>query len=273
MIPGIVVLSALLHALWNALLKREADKTLAGVIVVFVAWLASVATAIVVWRVTARAPFHDAPSFGASALAGLFEGAYFVTLVLALERAPLGVAYTISRGGAILVVWPISVLFLHEALRPLAIAGTAIVAAGLVATGFERARRGVGWAAICALCIAGYHLAYKRALSTGASPPAVFAVSLAVAVPINLVRLGPARWPELGRRAVRYAAPGLICGASFLVFLVALARGGAGYVLTLRNTSVVFAIGLGALLGDVPTRRQVIGAILVAAGAIVLGLA
>ncbi|MCX5746234.1 MAG: EamA family transporter, partial [Proteobacteria bacterium] len=60
---------------------------------------------------------------------------------------------------------------------------------------------------------------------------------------------------------------GLLCGGSFLILMEALARGGSGYVLTLRNTSVLFAAGMAYLIGERPRRGEVIGAALVAAGA------
>jgi hemolysin III len=47
---------------------------------------------------------------------------------------------------------------------------------------------------------------------------------------------------------------------------------GAGAVLTLRNPSVVFALGCAALIGEAPSRRQIVGAVCVAIGAVMVGL-
>jgi uncharacterized membrane protein len=63
---------------------------------------------------------------------------------------------------------------------------------------------------------------------------------------------------------------GLVCGGSFLILMEALASGGAGFVLTLRNTSVLFAVILAFVIRERPRRVEVIGAILVAAGAILM---
>jgi uncharacterized membrane protein len=63
----------------------------------------------------------------------------------------------------------------------------------------------------------------------------------------------------------------MLSAASFLAFLGALTHGGAGLVLTLRNTSVVFAQAMAWMIGERPGRRQVLGAILVAGGAVLLG--
>jgi uncharacterized membrane protein len=64
---------------------------------------------------------------------------------------------------------------------------------------------------------------------------------------------------------------GVICALSFLLFLAALSSGGAGAVLTLRNTSVAFAQIFGLFLGERPGLSRLLGASLVLVGAVVLG--
>ncbi len=278
MLVLLILVSALLHALWNAILKREPDKGVGGVAVLAIATLLAAVTALALWASAGRPPFPG-DGLAWSAAAGVFEAGYFLTLVRALERAPLGVAYTVSRGVAILAVWPISAVWLGERATLVALAGAALLCVGLAAASVEGRVRsaGLGVAVACGLFIAGYHLAYKQALAGGGEPAAVFALSLAVALPVNFVALGPARRPQvlaqLRARPLRLLGAGLVCGGSFLLFLVALAGGPAGLVLTLRNTSVLFAVLLAWALGDAPTRRQVIGAALVAVGAALLGLA
>lgn len=279
MLVLLVLLSAFLHALWNAILKTQADKDVAGVAVVGAAQLVATGAALAIWAVTSRPPFPDGASVAWSLAAGVFEAGYFLSLVYALDRAPLGVAYTVSRGVALVAVWPVSVAWLGEPITALAIAGTALLGAGLMANGLERQvpRRGLGVAIVCGLFIAGYHLCYKQAMATGAQAAAVFALSLTVALPLNGARLGRARlpslWAQVRARPLALAGMGAVCGASFLVFLVALAQGGAGFVLTLRNTSIVFAALLAWAIGDTTSRRQLLGAVLVAGGAVLLGLA
>ena len=280
MVALLVVLSALLHALWNALLKNERDKDVAGAAVVGVAALVAVAAALVVWAISPGQPFPLASGLTWSAGAGLFEAAYFVLLVLSLERAPLAVAYTVSRGLAILAVWPLSIALLDEPVTALSIAGTALLCLGLAVNGMGKgggSSRGILLACLCGLAIAGYHLCYKQALATGAQPTAVFAVALGLAFPLNLARLGRQRLGHLGRalrsRPLFLLLLGGLTATSFLIFLLALGRGGAGFVLTLRNTSIVFAALIGWTLGERPTRPQLIGATLVASGAMLVGMA
>ena len=102
----------------------------------------------------------------------------------------------------------------------------------------------------------------------------MFAVALTVATAINVSRLGldgrRATIELLRTRTARVAIMGAICGGSFLILMEALASGGAGFVLTLRNTSVLFAIGLAFWIGERPRSAQIGGAILVATGAVVM---
>jgi drug/metabolite transporter (DMT)-like permease len=205
---------------------------------------------------------------------------------MALGR--LGVVYTISRGGAVLVVWPLSIALFGEVATLPALAGSAVVVGGLALSGLggsrggaggesSGGRRAVGWAVACAMSIAGYHLAYEAALREAVNPSACFALSLALSAAINGVRLGGARGGGTIAAVVRQRGPrlvmmGLVCGGSFLILMEALARGGPGYVLTLRNTSVLFAVAMAWRIGERPRRAEVAGAALVAAGATLLTL-
>jgi len=264
--------SAFLHASWNALLKRERSPELA-VLGVLATGTASAALAALVHP---GAGFPDRAGLLWSVAAGLFEGAYFVTLAAALARAGYGAVYAVARGGALLLVWPAAALLLGEPATARGAAGAALVLLGVVIVvwaGGERARAGgIAWAAACAAAIAGYHLCYDLALRRGAAPAPIFAVALGVALPMVWlsVRLrGGAAWPG-GNVWARWLLAGLVLTGSFQLFLVGLARTGAGPALTLRNTSVVFAQGIAFAMGEPVPRRQVAGAFLVLAGAAIV---
>lgn len=231
---------------------------------------------------TGEPPFSTAAAAGYTIAAGLAEAVYFSTLARALTAGPLGAVYTVSRGGAVLVVWPLSIVWFGESVTWSSGTGSAIVLGGLVVSGLgaevssSGARSGVAWAAVCAVSIAGYHLAYKAALSTGGNPSATFALSLGLAAAISAVRLGRPGRRALGQllrhRTLRIGLMGAACGGSFLILMEALARGGSGYVLTLRNTSVLFATGFALAIGERPGRSDWIGAALVAGGAVLMSL-
>jgi len=153
----------------------------------------------------------------------------------------------------------------------LVLGGLALSSAGSTAGASREHRAGVAWAAVCALSIAGYHLAYKAGLHAGGNPSAIFAVSLSFSAAISIVRIGRSGRVKLAAlvalRGARIALMGLLCGGSFLILMEALARGGSGYVLTLRNTSVLFAAVLAWTIGEKPRHAELVGAAIVAAGA------
>jgi drug/metabolite transporter (DMT)-like permease len=278
-IIALALLSALLHATWNALLRVERDKDRVLVIAIVIATLFAAAVATVRWSLGA-VPFATLGGLGFTLVAGVFEAMYFATLARAMERGRLGVVYTISRGGAVVVVWPLSIALFAEVATPPALAGSLVVLGGLALCGMgagakrpggEHRRSAILWAIACAGSIAGYHLAYKAALREGVNPSACFALSLGVSAAINVIRLGAGERAQLGAllraRWPRLIVMGLVCGGSFLILMEALAIGGSGYVLTLRNTSVLFAAGMSWWIGEPPSRLELVGATLVAVGA------
>jgi uncharacterized membrane protein len=270
----LVLLSALLHAVWNAIVKHEKDARSAGLAVLAVATVT--AAALTPW--TRSMAFPSAASLLWTLGAGLFEGAYFAALGTALARGPLGPVYTVSRGGAMLVTWPLSIFFLGEPLTWAAGIGVLLVGCGLALTALRprdhATPAALRWAVVCAVSIAGYHLCYKLALSAHAEPYALFAVAIACALSINMVSMGRAAaraaWLAARRSPLRIGIGGVTCTASFVIFLQALAVAGAGAVLTLRNTSVLFAQLLALWGGEKPSKRVIGGALLVVGGALLL---
>ncbi|MBA3465043.1 MAG: EamA family transporter [Deltaproteobacteria bacterium] len=282
MIVALVLLSAFLHAGWNALLRVEPDKDRGLVGAIIVASLFAIVIAGVRWGAGA-VPFATGEALVWTLAAGVAEAIYFTTLAKALELGRLGAVYTVSRGGAVLVVWPVSMVVFSELVTVLSATGSGLVMLGLGLSsiggtqgGTQRHREGIAWAAVCAVSIAGYHLAYKAALLAGGNPSATFAVSLSLSAVICAVRIGRAGRRTLVEvvraRAARVTLMGIVCGGSFLILMEALARGGSGFVLTLRNTSVLFAAALAFTIGEKPSRTELIGAVFVAGGAVLMSL-
>lgn len=266
----LVLVSAFLHAAWNALLKRASnmEATSLGIVATSLAATSAIALALPGPR------FPDGSALLGGLGAGIFEGLYFLSLSQALSRSPLGWSYTWMRGGSLLLVWPVSLACLGEPLRPLSAASVLVVCGGLALMGLAPSRSaskgGWGWAVLVAATIAGYTLCYKISLAHGAHPVALFALAMAVALPVQVLAraargtLRASLRPALGTLAL---AAGLLSAASFILYLVALGLGGAGVMATLRNTSVVFAVLFSVVLGERPAPRQWAGAALVAAGA------
>ncbi len=272
----LVVASAALHAAWNALLRHRGESRVTTVTVV--GGITGVSTLAML--LTPRPWFPQSAGLGWTVASGVLEAGYFLTLALAVERAPVGLTYPISRGGALLIVWPVSVLWLGETLQWAAVVGAGIVLTGLLLNGLRRPHAGetagIRYAALSALFIGTYNLFYKQALNVGVQPMALFAVSMMVAWPLTLLWLGraaPRVWTTFRQIPARILLAATLSCGSFWLYLYALQDGGTGEILTLRNMSVVFAQVFALWAGETVGRRQWLGAVVITTGALVLGTA
>lgn len=286
----LLVASAALHAGWNALLKREPDKLSSVVAVLAVADGVAIAFTAIAGNM-----WLPAASLGWTFAAGCCEGGYFVALAYALTRASYGLAYTVSRGGAMFLVWIVSFAWLHEKVDSWILSGVGLLSIGLALANSAGKTTGanpegqpdvrstspemlqeLGASYVAALFIAGYHLAYGRALAFGAQPAPLFAAALLIALPVVVLSLGRSRaraaWHALRARPLAITSAGVLATASFVMFLSGLSRSGAGVGITIRNTSIVFAQALSWRLGERVSARQLVGAGLVASGAALVGL-
>lgn len=271
MAPLLLISSAFLHALWNALAKKSGSPSSQVMGILIFATL--FATAFVPFF--SGAHFPTLLSFWWAIGAGIFEAGYVAALAITFDKAALGLSYTLMRGGAMLLVWAFSTVFLGEKLTSLALAGVTLVVGGLYLTGRVSRRSkprkgGELYAYLCAFFIAAYHLCYGQSLALGANPASLFALSLWVAVPALLIINGKEKFLILKERMWNSPLPfvtgGLICALSFMLFLLGLRHAGAGYALTLRNTSVIFAQIFAATIGERVSLIQWLGAVLVAVG-------
>ena len=205
------------------------------------------------------------------------EGVYVIGLARALEAAPLGLAYSVSRGTALLWVWPLSVLFQSEPVSLLGALASALVLFGVVAAGSRpgelRLSGGFGWALLAGAGGGFSNPCIRQALVEGADPMQVFAFSLGVGLVPAVVTLGVGAGPLLKQARDRWrtlGAAAVLCFGSYALFLVALRVEGAAHATTLRNSSIVFALLLSWWMGELPTRRQWAGTAAVIAGAALL---
>lgn len=256
--------AAALHALWNLLLAREEDTEAAGAVAVLALVAVVAVPAALTWRVEGAAvPFV----IGSSTL----ELAYFVLLASAYRRYELSLVYPAARGLA-----PVLALVLVVAVngaRPsgAGIGGVVAVAAGVLLVRGARGSRGaLGLGAVIAATIAGYTVIDRYGIRHAAAGPYFL-----------LVMLGPALLYPLAvghRRLAAALAPAtVVVGASaagaYLLVLLALRLASAPAVAAVRETSVVIATVLAAVVLRErvgPTRLG--GAALVAGGVVLLAL-
>jgi len=264
--------AAVLHAGWNVLLagSRDAQASAAGLLVWGVALLAVPAL------LTGGVSSDAIPFIAASAA---LELAYFVLLARAYDGGEISVIYPIARGSAPVVVLVFGAIALSESVSAGAAVGVLAVAAGVLLVGLgassrhtarESAQplRDVWFGLAIGAVIASYTLVDSEAVEH-ADPIAYLALVIA---PCALVYPFVARTrPDLSLRT------GLTATATFGAFLMVLAAfrlAPAAPVAAVRETSVVIAALLAAvLLHEAVDRRRMAGAVLVAAGVAAIVLA
>ncbi len=258
------------HASWNAISKRDGDPeiNLLGIMAI-----SSVVATLLI-------PFFGGPMFGGrigfawGIGAGLCEAGYMVALAIAFEKGSFSLAYIIMRGGAMIMVWIISTLTLHERFTALTGFGILFILVGLIIANFEKAKMPFSFfvaSYLCAAFIASYHLCYGLSLAAKSAPLSLFALATWIAVPIFFVASGKDKIHQLviklHTKPFWLIAGGTACAASFVIFLFGLRLSGAGYAISMRNTSILFAQIFAVLIGERVTKQQWIGAIVVMVGA------
>lgn len=278
--PLLLLLSALLHAAWNALAKASKDKESFLFLTILLSGILTASTTVISGQ---KFIFPGPQIFGIAVLSGLFEGLYFLTLSKALRASGLGKSYAIMRGGAMVLVWAYSSLLLGEHASPIQIMGAILVLAGILAINFkDLLQSGIAslkadiWSFLSALFIAGYHLCYHEALSQDAEPMPLFLVAMVVSLPFLLfgIRSEPLKRVSgtLKTHPYRVLITGTFATSSFLIFLYGLRISAPGFAISLRNSSIFFAVMFSFFLKESLSRMQLIGACTIGLGALLLSL-
>ena len=260
--------AAVLHALWNLLLARAPDVEAAAVVALLTSELVFIPVVVVVWHVE-RAVW---PWLLGS---GLLELAYFALLAAAYRRAPLSVVYPVARGGAPVLVLLVSVAVLGHGTSARQATGVALVVLGIL---FVRGLAqpdpvGLAFGAAIACCIAGYTLIDKQGIRYAAPIPylelSMILPSVAYAAMVIRLRSAAVVRAAFGPASV---VAGIATFVAYGCVLAALSRAPAASVAAVRETSVVVAAALAAVvLKERVTRTRLLGAFAVVAGIALLG--
>lgn len=267
----IVLLAAVLHASWNALLRAGSDR-LWSMTVMCVAIAIACAVAALFVSLPARA------SWGYALLSALLHVGYNLFLVRTYRSGNLGQTYPISRGSSPVLVSIGAALFAGELPDPISAFGVMLVSGGIVSLAFQG--RTVGWGSLPYALRTGCFIgAYSVTDGIGvrmSGTPIGYTVWMCLlwGVMAPAVYAALRDWRSLfrGRRETAIAAGGgIVSLVAYGIVIFAMSLGPMGSVSALRETSVVFA----ALIGRVFLREQLstwrIGACcVVALGAILI---
>ena len=271
---GLVLLAAAMHATWNALVKARGDRLVMMALTVFGSGLPAL-------FVLPFLPLPAPASWPYLAASVAIHQLYNVFLVFAYRHGDLSQVYPIARGAAPLMVAVGAWALAGEALTPVEAAGVAIASAGIISLAFARRNgaadnpKAIVYALVTAVCIAGYSLADGMGVRRTAQAASYIAWMFAFEAPFLLLiairrrhgRVAAAFRPHLATGL----AGGVIAAAAYGIAIWAMSLAPLAHVVALRETSVVLAAIIGAvLLGESFGGRRVAAAAVVAAGAALL---
>jgi len=273
----IVLLSAAMHAGWNAVLKTGADRYLSITLIAVCAGVISLV----------GLPFVPLPAPAAwpwLALSVLLHVVYNHYLVRAYQVGDLGQMYAIARGTAPLIVTAVSLMLPGERPGVTGMAGIGLLALGILVMAARGghsltrvSRAAVTAALITSVFIAGYTLSDGIGARSSGSAHA-YTLWLFVLDGIAMLAVLSARRGMAGVRALRpYWRSGLLGGAmslaAYWVAIWAMTVAPIAMVAALRETSVLFAALISVVILREPlTRWRVAAAIVITAGIILMRL-
>jgi drug/metabolite transporter (DMT)-like permease len=266
-----VLLAALCHAGWNALVKTGLDPLRATTVIA----LGAVVIALVLLPVAGAPRAEAAPWLAASMAIHVF---YFAALIEAYRAGDLGQVYPIARGAAPLMTAAAATLFVGEHLSPLGWIGIATLAAGVVLLsargGRELAdldRRAVGFALFTALTVCAYSVIDGVGVRLSGNAAGyvlmLFVGNGVVLVLYALLRGGAtvlAPLPHLWRRALLGGAMQVM---SYGIALWAMTLAPIAVVASLRETSVLFGAAIAVTMLKEPLRTvRIVAALMIVCG-------
>jgi drug/metabolite transporter (DMT)-like permease len=245
--------AAMVHAIWNALIKADGDRLSLIKIMSLTQLVVSASLLPFV-----ALPAADAwPYLMASVV---LNTGYMLFLHRAYQSGDLSLAYPLARGAAPFIVAVVSILVLREQLTRLSQLAILLIGIGITSLTLARSSKGtrdfptVLLALTTGVFIAGYTIA--DGLGARASGDAhgymiwlslITAISIVLAV--TIIQGNKSNTQPVSRRSVTAGiASGLMSYGSSWIVIWALTLAPLAMVSALRETSIAFAVVIGALL-------------------------
>jgi len=265
-IAAAVLGAALLHAAWNTLVKSSKDKELDTYAVA----AGSGVLALIIIPILPAPAAASWPWLAGSAAVHIL---YFVFLAGAYRYGELSYVYPIMRGGGPMIVAASGAAVFAEALGGGQWLGVLLVCGGIVAfASGAHDRRATLFALANAVVIGAYTLIDAQGVRASAAPASYtlwfFAANGLVIIAMGWLKRGSTVPRYLGLHWRRALLGGACSVGSYGIALWAMTRAPVALVAVLRETAVIFAAVLAALvLKEKLTRRR-----LFATGAVLAGL-
>lgn len=274
-----VLLAAALHACWNAAARSApgGDPAHTTVAIGIGAGVASAPALLV-----SGLPGPEATPFLLAS--AVIHGVYFALVGLGYRLAEYSVLYPLTRGSAPLVTALVGAAWLGESLSAVAWTGIVALSAGVLGLGSHALRRaaldarGLGLAAIIAAVIVCYTLidglGARRSGNAVGYVLAMLALTALFMLPLLARPCGFGSIGDLCRRWKLALGGGAFVAISYGTAVWAMSKAPIGMVAALRETSVLFATAIAALvLRERMGWHRWAAALLIVAGLVALRLA
>ena len=255
-----VLLAAVLHASWNALIKSGRDKQLDTALIHSLGVLFAL-------PLLAFTGLPDRAAWPYIAVTTVVHLGYYIALAGAYRHGDLGLTYPVMRGTAPLLVAMGSLTFIGEGISRMAWLGVAAICAGVLTLGLSRGalqgdearrRTALRFALVNACIIALYTVVDGLGVrASGNATAYVATLFLLDGIPymaLVMWQRGAGRGAALAYMAGRWkvAILGTVASiASYGIALWAMTHAPVAAVAALRETSVLFAAVIGAVfLGE-----------------------
>ncbi|WP_322996082.1 DMT family transporter [Castellaniella sp.] len=274
LVYGIVLAGALLHAVWNALIKRSTNTLFSAVNIAAVSGV--MAAVILPWieqPATASWPFI---------LVSLVLQVIYMRLVaFVYQRYDMSLSYPVMRGTAPLIVAGVSVLFFQDVLGSGTLLGIATICLGILCIGFWRQKNASAgyhfllpsW--LTAMVIAGYTLVDGTGARLSGAP---FSYTLWIfllqgVVMVLLAQHGQSAllWPYLRAHWKQGLVGGFGSIVSYGTALWAMTLAPVAVIAALRETSILFGVLIsGLFLSERLNTGRLLGAVVLVLGIVIL---
>ncbi|ATL97296.1 hypothetical protein CK910_01485 [Aeromonas sp. CA23] len=269
-----ILLAALLHALWNALAKRQAEGRVSVLLVSLCSGLfAAPFLPLVGLPVAAEYPWL--------ALSILLHCGYCLFLGRAYRLGEFGQIYPLARGSAPLVTLLLGALLLGEVPGGLAVAGALVLVSGVLLMawrgGIRLAPAALRAVLITALFTAAYTLSDGAGARSAGEPIRytlwLFALT-ALMMPLLMRWQSRTAWRALDLAAWRTGAlGGALSLLAYGIVIWAMTQAPIGLVAALRESSVLFAMLLSwCWLGEKLGRVRLWAALVILCGILLIRL-
>ncbi len=271
-LAAIVLLSAFLHAFWNALLHSGRDR-------LWTMTIMSMAMGAVAIVAIPFLPIPERASWPYIVTSGFLEVGYNLFLIQAYRYGDLGQAYPIARGSSPVLVAVGAMALAGELLSPLSALGVLLVSTGVIALAFKGRQLNIPSTAM-ALATGCFIAAYTvvdgigvRLAGNSFAYTAWMVVFWTLPMPVILVAVrGRDAFQAPAREVAKAASGGIVALIAYGTIIWALKFGEMGPIAALRETSVVFAALIGRVfLNEKLTFFSVAACIVIAVGAACLG--